>query len=171
MVNVVLPPCSVKVAVFSISAGHSELRLDDLAIDEPAPHFKDELGKTSKKKTKPAFSKSNAVASILVSSADKSIYVIQNDDIVAQATAEIADSNKKLGSNVCILEQGDEDGFTWQATGYSTGKKAAKPSASVVERIKPPADVQAAIDERIKPGSSPPISPLRPIRARARTSQ
>ena len=32
------------------------------------------------------------------------------------------------------------------------GKKAAKPSTSVVERIKPPADVQAAIDERMKPG-------------------
>jgi hypothetical protein len=54
---------------------------------------------------------------------------------------------------VFILEKGDEDGFTWQATGYSTGKKgASKPSSSVVERIKPPADVQAAIDERMKPG-------------------
>jgi len=54
---------------------------------------------------------------------------------------------------VFILEKGDENGFTWQATGYSTGKKgAAKPSTSVVERITPPPDVQAAIDERMKPG-------------------
>src|SRR5262245_8054987 len=114
---------------------------------------KDELGKASKNKTKPAFSKSNAVTSILVSSADKSIYVIQNGDIVAQGKAEIEDPDKKLGSNVFILEKGDEDGFTWQATGYSTGKKGAtKPSSSIVERIKPPADVQAAIDERLKPG-------------------
>jgi len=113
---------------------------------------KDELGKASKKKKKPAFSKSNAVTSILVSSADKSIYVIQNGDIVAEGKAEIAAPGKKLGSNVFILEKGDEDGFTWQATGYSSGKKAAKPSASVVERVKPPADVQAAIDERMKPG-------------------
>jgi hypothetical protein len=114
---------------------------------------KDELGKASKKKKKPAFSKSNAVTSILVSSADKSIYVIQNGNIVAQGTAEIEDPKKPLGSNVFILEKGDEDGFTWQATGYSTGKKgAAKPSTSVVERITPPADVQAAIDERMKPG-------------------
>lgn len=65
--------------------------------------------------------------SILVSSADKSIYVIQNGDIVAEGKAEMADPGKKLGSNVFILEKGDEDGFTWQATGYSTGKKAAKP--------------------------------------------
>ncbi|WP_424391241.1 hypothetical protein [Methyloceanibacter sp.] len=114
---------------------------------------KDELGKASKKKKKPAFSKSNAVTSILVSSADKSIYVIQNGDIVAQGTAEIEDPDKKLGSNVFLLVNGDEDGFTWEATGYSTGKKgASKPSTSVVERIKPPAAVQAAIDERMKPG-------------------
>jgi hypothetical protein len=112
---------------------------------------KDALGKASKKK-KPAFSKSNAVTSILVSGADKSIYVIQNGDIVAEGKAEIEDPGKKLGSNVFILEKGDEDGFTWQATGYSSGKKAAKPSASLVERIKPPSDVQAAIDERMKPG-------------------
>ena len=52
---------------------------------------KDELGKASKKKKKPSFSKSNAVTSILVSSADKSIYVIQNGDIVAEGKAEIDD--------------------------------------------------------------------------------
>jgi hypothetical protein len=114
---------------------------------------KDALGKASKKKKKPTFSKSNAVTSILVSSADKSIYVIQNGDIVAEGKAEIKDPGKKLGSNVFILEKGNEDGFTWQATGYSTGKKgASKPSSSIVERIKPPAGVQAAIDERMKPG-------------------
>ena len=87
---------------------------------------KDELGKASKKKKKPSFSKSNAVTSILVSSADKSIYVIQNGDIVAEGKAEIDDPGKKLGSNVFILEKGDEDGFTWQATGYSSGKEGGK---------------------------------------------
>jgi L,D-transpeptidase catalytic domain len=114
---------------------------------------KNELGKTSKKKKKPAFSKSDAVTSILVSGADKSIYVIQNGDIVAEGKAEIADPDTKLGSNVFILVKGDEDGFTWEAASYGGGKKAAaKPSTSVVERVKPPADVQAAIDERMKPG-------------------
>ena len=88
-----------------------------------------------------------------MSSADKSIYVIQNGDIVAQGTAEIKDPDQKLGSNVFILQKGDENGFTWEATGCSTGKNAAaKPSTKVVERVIPPADVQAAIDERMKPG-------------------
>jgi hypothetical protein len=113
---------------------------------------KNELGKVSKKK-KPAFTKSNAVTSILVSSADKSIYVIQNGDIVAEGKAEIAEPDKKLGSNVFILVKRDEDGFTWEATGYGTGKKAArKPNSSVVKRVTPSPDVQAAIDERMKPG-------------------
>lgn len=112
---------------------------------------KAELGKTRKKK--PAFAKSTAVTSILVSSADQAIYVIQNGDIVAEGKAEIADPKKPLGSNVFVLEKGDEDGFTWQATGYSTGKKGAKkPSSSIVERVTPPPEVQAAIDERMKPG-------------------
>ena len=97
--------------------------------------------------------KSNAVTSILVSSADKSIYVIQNGDIVAQGTVEIAEPKKPLGSHVFILENGNEDGFTWHASGFSIGKGSAKqPSASVVERITPPPEVQAAIDERMKPG-------------------
>jgi hypothetical protein len=113
---------------------------------------KEQLGKVAKK-TKPVFAKTNAVTSILVSSADQSIYVIQNGDIVAQGKATIADPSKPLGSNVFVLKSGDEDGFTWQASGFSTGKKdAKKPSTSVVERITPPQDVQNAIDERMKPG-------------------
>jgi len=93
------------------------------------------------------------VTSVLVSSADKSIYVIQNGDIVAQGTATIADPSKPLGSNVFILQGGDEDGFTWQASGFAAGKNGAKtPNTSTVERITPPPDVQAAIDARMAPG-------------------
>ena len=86
---------------------------------------KNELGKVSKEK-KPTFAESNGVTSILVSSADKSIYVIQNGDIVVEGEAEIADPDKPLGETVFILAKGDEEGFTWEATGYSTGKKAAR---------------------------------------------
>jgi hypothetical protein len=45
--------------------------------------------------------------------------------------------------------EGNEDGFTWQ---QHRKKGAAKPNASVVERVKPTENVQAAIDERMKPG-------------------
>lgn len=81
---------------------------------------KKELSKVAKR-TKPVFAKTAAVTSILVSSADKSIYVIQNGDIVAEGKAEIANPKKPLGSNVFVLEGGDENGFTWEATGFSSG--------------------------------------------------
>lgn len=113
---------------------------------------KKELSKVAKR-TKPVFAKTAAVTSILVSSADKSIYVIQNGDIVAEGKAEIANPKKPLGSNVFVLEGGDENGFTWEATGFSSGgKSASKPDTSTVERITPPPEVQAAIDKRMAPG-------------------
>ncbi len=111
-----------------------------------------ELSKVAKR-TKPVFAKTTSVTSVLVSSADKSIYVIQNGDIVAQGKATIADPSKPLGSNVFILQSGDEDGFTWQASGFAAGKNGAKkPDTSTVERITPPPEVQAAIDARMAPG-------------------
>jgi L,D-transpeptidase catalytic domain len=113
---------------------------------------KEELTKVAKR-TKPVFAKTKGVTSILVSSADKSIYVIQNGDIVAEGKVEIDDPSKPLGSNVFILQGGNENGFTWEATGFSSGgKDAAKPDTSTVERIKPEASVQAEIDKRMKPG-------------------
>ena len=83
---------------------------------------KQELTKVAKK-TKPVFAKTKGVTSILVSSADKSIYVIQNGDIVAEGKAEIDDPSKPLGSNVFVLQGGDENGFTWEATGLQLGRQ------------------------------------------------
>jgi hypothetical protein len=112
---------------------------------------KQELAKVAKK-TKPKFSQTDAVTSILVSRADKAIFVLQNGDTVAQGQVTIANPGKPLGSHVFILQKGDERGFTWVASGFDTGKRAAKPDTSVLERITPPQDVQAAIDQRMKPG-------------------
>ena len=69
---------------------------------------KKELTKVAKK-TKPVFAKTKGVTSILVSRADKSIYVIQNGDIVAEGKAEIDDPSKPLGSNVFVLQGGDAE--------------------------------------------------------------
>ena len=114
---------------------------------------KQELAKVARK-TKPKFSQTEAVTSILVSRADKSIFVLQNGEIVAQGTVTIANPGKPLGSHVFILQKGDERGFTWVASGFVSGHRprAAKPDTSVVERITPPQDVQDAINQRMKPG-------------------
>jgi hypothetical protein len=106
------------------------------------------------KKVKPNFAQTDAVTSILVSGADKSIYVLQNGDIVAQGKVKIANPTKPLGSHVFVLQKGDENGFTWHASGFETGKgRASKPNTSVVERITPPQDVLDAINKRLKPGT------------------
>jgi hypothetical protein len=124
------------------------------------------------KRTKPVFAKTKGVTSILVSSADKSIYVIQNGDIVAEGKVEIDDPSKPLGSNVFILQGGDESGFTWEATGFSAGGKyAKKPDTSTVERIKPEASVQAEIDKRMKPGMVLVTTADQPVTAETRSAK
>lgn len=117
-----------------------------------------EFGKAAKTtkaaKAKPKFASTDAVTSILVSRADKWIFVLQNGEIVAQGQVTIANPGKPLGSNVFVLQKGDERGFTWVASGFDTGDRhrAMKPDTSVVERITPPQEVQDAIDQRMKPG-------------------
>ncbi len=130
---------------------------------------KQELAKVAKK-TKPKFVQTDAVTSILVSSADKSIYVMQNGEIVAEGKATIANPSKPLGSHVFVLQKGDENGFTWQASGFSTGRGAVKPNTSVVERITPPQNVLDAIHERMKPGMVF-VTTDRPATADTRTGQ
>jgi hypothetical protein len=113
---------------------------------------KQELAKVAKK-TKPKLAQTDAVTSILVSSADKSMYVMQNGEIVAEGKATIANPSKPLGSHVFVLQGADEKGFTWQASGFDTGRRGAvKPNTSVVERVTPPQNVLDAINERMKPG-------------------
>ena len=67
------------------------------------------------KEAKPVFATTAGATSILVSGADKSMYVIENGDIVADGKATIADPSKPLGENVFILQGGDGKAFTWQA--------------------------------------------------------
>jgi hypothetical protein len=118
-----------------------------------------EVGKVAKKaknnrNTGPKFAQTEAVTSILVSRADKIIFVLQNGEIVAQGEVTIANPGKPLGSHVFVLQKGDERGFTWVASGFESGnrRRAMKPDTSVVERITPPQEVQDAIDKRMKPG-------------------
>ena len=106
------------------------------------------------KEAKPVFSATAGATSILVSGADKSMYVIENGDIVADGKATIADPGKSLGENVFILQGGDGKAFTWQAIGFhrTDPNGAVAPDASVVERIKGPPNVIDAIKQRMKPG-------------------
>lgn len=96
----------------------------------------------------------DAVTSILVSRADKKIYVLQNADIVAEGEAIIANPSEPLGSNVFVWQGGDAKGSTWAALGFHAD--AAAPVASngdVLPRIGGAPDVMASIRARLKPGT------------------
>jgi hypothetical protein len=108
-----------------------------------------------KRNRKPQRVPKDAVTSILVSRADRAIYVLQNGDIVAQGPATIADPSRPLGSQVFVYEGGDANGSTWQAMGFQPNRKkgARNATTALLERIQGAPDVMDAIRERLKPGT------------------
>ncbi len=95
-----------------------------------------------------------AVTSILVSRADKKIYVLQNADIVAEGEATIDNPSEPLGSNVFVWQGGDAKGSTWAAMGFHADPTVPMaPNADVLQRIDGAPEVMGAIRARIGPGT------------------
>jgi hypothetical protein len=130
---------------------------DPASVKDPGPILGSSAKQTieanvGKKAISPA--SSNAVTSILVSRADKRIYVLQNGTIVAQGDANIKDPGKAIGSNVFVWQGGDPNGSSWEGMGFIAGADDAKaPSTAVLERIEGSPDVMDAIRKRMKPGT------------------
>jgi hypothetical protein len=124
-------------------------------VSDPGPI----LGSSAKaamdaKAGKKAKGSSGAVTSILISRADKRIYVLQNGDIVAQGEAMIEDPSKPLGSNVFVWRGGDPKGSTWDAMGFHVEAGGAKaPSTAALERIDGEPEVMEAIVKHLAPGT------------------
>jgi hypothetical protein len=96
----------------------------------------------------------DAVISILVSGADKKIYVLENANIVAEGAAIIANPSEPLGSNVFVWQGGDAKGSTWESMGFYAGPTApAALGTDVLQRIDGAPEVMDAIRARIKPGT------------------
>jgi hypothetical protein len=94
------------------------------------------------------------VTSILVSRADKKIYVLQNADILAEGAAIIKDPNEPIGSNVFVWQGGDAKGSTWEAMGFHADPSVpTAPDTDVLQRIDGAPDVMNAIRDRIEPGT------------------
>lgn len=79
---------------------------------------------------------SNAVTSILVSRADKRIYVLQNGNIVAQGDANIKDPGKAIGSNVFVWQGGDPNGSTWDVP-MPRARPRPIPPCSSASKVRP----------------------------------
>jgi len=92
--------------------------------------------------------------SVLVSTKDRTIIVMQNGDVVAEGSVAISDPDKPFQSNVFVLSGTDNAarGLRWEAIGYSDGDGALLPDASTIERVHAGPSVVAAIRERMVPG-------------------
>jgi hypothetical protein len=99
-------------------------------------------------------SAADAVTSILVSGADKNIYVLENANIVAEGAAIIQNPSEPLGSNVFVWQGGDAKGSTWESMGFHAGPTApATAGTDLLQRIDGAPEVMDAIRARIKPGT------------------
>jgi hypothetical protein len=152
-----------------IAGGHS----DPVSVADPGPL----LGATAlevmeSKAGKAMFSPSspNAVTSILVSGADKKIYVLENANLVAQGAAIIQSPSEPLGSNVFVWQGGDAKGSTWESMGFHADPSVPMaPNTAVLQRIDGAPEVMEAIERGSDRGrcSSPPIFPRRRTRGAA----
>jgi hypothetical protein len=96
----------------------------------------------------------NAVISILVSGADKKIYVLENANIVAEGAAIIDDPSKPLGANVFVWQGGDAKGSSWESMGFHADPSMPMaPDTDVLQRIDGAPEVMDAIRARIKVGT------------------
>ncbi|HEX3945181.1 MAG TPA: L,D-transpeptidase family protein [Rhizomicrobium sp.] len=102
----------------------------------------------------PSPSSANAVTAILVSRADRRIYVLENGIIVAQGDAMIRNPSQPLGSNVFIWQGGNVNGSSWQGMGFHAELNGALvPGTGTLERIDGSPDLMNAIRARLRPGS------------------
>jgi hypothetical protein len=128
---------------------------DPASVKDPGPILGSSAKETipanvGKKAVSPA--SSSAVTSILVSRADKRIYVLQNGTIVAEGDANIKDPGE--GTNVFVWQGGDPNGSSWKGMGFhADAGGATAPNTAVLERIEGSPDVMDAIRKRMKPGT------------------
>ena len=94
--------------------------------------------------------------SIMISSADSRVIVLDDGEIVADGGATILQPSRPLGNHVFVLSHLDADDkeLHWKPIGYSTDPKVAAQSAdqSTLTRIRADRSINDAIRQRMKPG-------------------
>jgi hypothetical protein len=96
-------------------------------------------------------------ASILVSGADRKIFVFENGTQIAEGPADIRDPDRPLGAHVFVLTGAHDgvQGLAWQATKVFHPKghdDVAPPPAEVITRVAGSGTVMDAIVTRLHPG-------------------
>ncbi len=80
---------------------------------------------------------------IIVSLPKQRVFVYRNGILIGSSSCSTGKEGYETPTGVFTILEKEEEHYS---------KTAKRPSTSVVERITPPADVQKAIDERMKPG-------------------
>lgn len=96
------------------------------------------------------------VTSIMISSADSRVIILDDGEIVADGGATILQPSQPLGNHVFVLAHinPDDRELHWKPIGYSTDPKVAAQSASqdTLTRIRADRSINDAIRARMKPG-------------------
>jgi hypothetical protein len=87
--------------------------------------------------------------SVIVSSADETISILENGDTVISGKATIIPAGQPLGQHVFILSAAGGGGMSWHAIAHG-GK--AEPDTWVINRIRAGADVVSAMKQRMHIG-------------------
>lgn len=88
-------------------------------------------------------------ASVIVSSADKTITILENGDTVISGKATLIPADQPLGQHVFILSAAEKGGMAWHAIAHGT---TGQPDTSVITRIRAEPDVVEAMKQRMHIG-------------------
>jgi len=93
------------------------------------------------------------IVSVIASSADKKIVLLENGDVVAESTLTIA-GDGPFGGQVLVLQgaHGTSQGMKWSAISHAADAANAQPGDQLLQRLKADADFTAKISERMHPG-------------------
>jgi hypothetical protein len=94
---------------------------------------------------------------IVVSRADKMIYVLEDGNVVARGAAAIKDPSRPIGSNVFVWRGGDASGnpgSSWDGLAFAPESGVAgTPDTALIQRIDGAPEVMEAIRKLIVPGT------------------
>jgi L,D-transpeptidase catalytic domain len=105
------------------------------------------------------------VVSVIASSADRAIELIENDQVVARSSLALKGGDR-LGSHVFMLNGADQSsqGMHWSAITHHHADGALEPDQNVIQRIRAEPPFVSAMKERMHPGmtmvlTDAPLSP------------
>jgi hypothetical protein len=105
------------------------------------------------------------VTSVVASSADHVIELIENDHVIARSTLGL-EGGDKLGSHVFVLNGADQNsrGMHWSAITHHRDDTALAPDSNVIQRIRAEPSFISAMQTRMHPGmtmvlTDAPLSP------------